>query len=395
MKHFKENILFKKSKYRIIRYIKSRILVILFYVFRIIPIDNKKIVVDSYRGMGYYGNHKYITEALINKKVDCKIIWLSKSYKAITSEKIKVIPFHTIRSVFHLCTANIWVDNCRKDYWTRKRNKQFYIQTWHGGIGPKCVEKDAIGKVSNEYILGAINDSKMANLFISNSDFATDSFRKSFWYNGNILEKGLPRNDILINENKETSEKIRKELKIPNNTKIILYAPTFRKDFNVVHHQKNFSQLINFLESTTDAKWTILLHLHPNLWEKSNLLMYTNKFINANCFDIQELIIASDILITDYSSIMFDFALTDKPVFLYTFDLDAYKGDRNFCVDFNSLPFSHANTLENLIKEFKNFNYKKYVNKLRDVFNEFGIKETGKASDEIVKIIIDKISEEL
>lgn len=101
--------------------------------------------------MGYYGNPKYITEALINKKVDCKIIWLSKSYKAITSEKIKVIPFHTIRSVFHLCTANIWVDNCRKDYWTRKRNKQFYIQTWHGGIGPKCVEKDAIGKVSNEY----------------------------------------------------------------------------------------------------------------------------------------------------------------------------------------------------------------------------------------------------
>lgn len=107
MKHFKENILLKKSKYRIIRYIKSRILVILFYVFRIIPIDNKKIVVDSYRGMGYYGNPKYITEALINKKVDCKIIWLSKSYKAITSEKIKVIPFHTIRSVFHLCTANI------------------------------------------------------------------------------------------------------------------------------------------------------------------------------------------------------------------------------------------------------------------------------------------------
>ena len=123
--------------------------------------------------------------------------------------------------------------------------------------------------------------------------------------------------------------------------------------------------------------------------------MYTDKFINANCFDIQELIIASDILITDYSSIMFDFVLTDKPVFLYTFDLDAYKEDRNFCVDFNSLPFSHANTLENLIKEFKNFNYEKYVNKLRDVFNEFGIKETGKASDEIVKIIIDKISEEL
>lgn len=88
--------------------------------------------------MSYYGNPKYITEALINKKVDCQIIWLSKSYKAITSEKIKVIPFHTIRSVFHLCTANIWIDNCRKDYWSRKRNKNSIFKHGMEASGPNA-----------------------------------------------------------------------------------------------------------------------------------------------------------------------------------------------------------------------------------------------------------------
>lgn len=123
--------------------------------------------------------------------------------------------------------------------------------------------------------------------------------------------------------------------------------------------------------------------------------MYSDKFINANCFDIQELIILSDILITDYSSVMFDFALTNKPVFLYTFDLDDYMEDRDFSLDFNSSPFSRANTLEDLIKEVKDFNYEKYVHKFKDAFDGFGIKETGKACDEIAKIIINKFSEEL
>lgn len=80
----------------------------------------------------------------------------------------------------------------------------------------------------------------MADLFISNSDFTTCSFKNSFWYNGNILEKGLSRNDILLSKNIEVYKTIRNGLKIQNNTKVILDAPTFRKNFNVIHHQKRF-----------------------------------------------------------------------------------------------------------------------------------------------------------
>lgn len=396
MRTFRENKLFIKSKNKLIRIIKSNILVLIFYLFRIFPISRNKIVVNSYRGMGYYGNPKYIIENLLSKNTDCKIIWLTSCSRSIIGNSIKVVPYHTLRSIYHLVTARIWIDNCRKDYWTRKRKKQFYIQTWHGGIGPKRVEKDIIGKISNEYILGAINDSKMADLFISNSEYLTNIYKECFWYDGDFLEKGLPRNDVLLSNKVDLiSKNIRKVLNISNSTKVILFAPTFRKDFDISHHKIDFSDLVDFLDSNTNFNWVVLLHLHPNLYKKSTSFKYSEKLINGNNFDTQELIIASDVLITDYSSIMFDFALTRKPVFLYAHDMVDYKKDRDFRFDIYSLPFKCTNNISELINEFIKFDYRLYVNSLEKLFNDFGIKESGNASEEIVNIIINKIMEEL
>lgn len=392
MQNKKHNILFCKSKNRAIRIIKSRIIILTFYMFRIFPINRRKIVVDCYRGMGYYGNPKYIIDFLIRTNTDCEIVWISDD-DYFPLSMVKTVPHHTFKSVYHLCTAHIWIDNCRKDYWVRKRKKQFYIQTWHGGIGPKRVEKDAIGKVSEEYIKGAINDSEMIDLFISNSDFETNHIRESFWYSGEILEKGLPRNDMLLSKDSlKKTNYIRKSLGISQDTKTILYAPTFRQDFNVSRHQKDFSQLIKYLEKTNDFKWVVLLHLHPNLFQKADYLDYSERFINVNSFDIQELLLMSDILITDYSSIMFDFALTEKPVFLYIDDLNEYKSERNFKIDLFSLPFDYASTMDELITAFEQFDYQKYIGNLNMAFQSFGIKETGNSCEEIVKIIIDKIT---
>lgn len=396
MLSYKENFLFKKTENLFIKKVKSIIITALFYIFRCFPIVSNKIVISSYRGLGFKGNPKYIVNELLESNIPCQLVWItSKNTSDMYPPKIRLTPYNTIRSIYELCTAKIWIDDCRKERWVRKRKKQYYIQTWHGGIGPKKVEKDIIGKISNEYILGAKQDSKMADLFLSNSTYRTNLYRSSFWYYGAVLEKGLPRNDLLFsNQSEKYTRKVKHFFQLSEDTKIILYTPTFRKDFNVKHHQIDFEPLCNFMENKTNKKWVVLIHLHPNVARQSSSLTYSEYFLNANKYsDIQELYLASDMLITDYSSSMFDFALTKKPVFLYTFDIASYKEDRNFYFDLSKLPFPSASTMDELITKISDFCYDKYLVKLDKSLSFFGEKESGCASNAVVQVISNYLEE--
>jgi CDP-glycerol glycerophosphotransferase len=366
------------------------ILIFFYYLFRIIPVQKNKIFIQNFNGKGYGDNPKYIVEEILRHGLDFELVWavrpvLSKDFP----ETVKTVPYKSIRAIYEEATAKIWIDNCRKQLYVRKRKKQFYIQTWHGTVGIKKVEKDVEQQLSAYYVKQAKHDSNMINLFLSDSIFASQIYRSSFWYNGEIFECGSPRDDILVNYNHSLKDKVKKYFNIDNNAKIILYAPTFRDNFDINVYNVNYRSILDSLEKQTKENWVFLLRLHPNISEKSGNFLFNDKIINAsNYYDMQELLFAGDILISDYSSCIYEFAIMNKQVFLFISDYEQYRKERDFYLDPFSLPFPCSTNNDDLLYNILNFKTEQYLKSLYDFFIKVGLVKDGTASKKVVDRII-------
>jgi len=362
-----------------------------------LKINDKKIVFSSFYGGNYGCNPKYITEELIKQKTNYELVWLvdKKKIKDISCFpcQLKLVNYSSIRAFIELATAKIWIDNCRKGIYPFKRKKQYYIQTWHGGLGLKKIEKDAVEKLPKQYIKRAKKDSLLTDFCISNSNHISNLFINSFWYSNNvkILKYGFPRNDILVN-NTDLNH-IKKKLFIDQDIKIILYAPTFRKDYSVNMYNIDYNDIINMLKDKYNCKWKFLLRLHPHL---INIRYETNileDVINVSMYpDVQELLGITDILISDYSSLMFDFMLTKKPCFIFATDYESYKEDRDVYFELNETPFPVAQNNEQLMENIASFSQEEYQQKIHGFIKRFDCVENSNASQMVVKKICELIN---
>lgn len=371
---------------QLIRY-KSTVKSIWYYIFRVFPINNNKIVISNYSGKGFGDNGKYIALELLNRDMKIDIIWLIK--KDIDYNfpiGIRAVEDNTISSIFELATAKIWIDNCRKRPEVRKRNGQYYINTGHGGIPLKKVEKDAEDNLSFEYILRAKNDSKMVDLMTSNAKFRTTILKNSYWYSGEVVECGSPKIEVLLNVDNAIIKKVRNYFNLNSNVKILLYAPTFRKSGSLEAYDIDFYKLKDSLENKFGGCWRILLRLHPNLSGMNDKLKYKESFIDATLYpDMQELLMSSDILITDYSGTMFEYLYIKNPVFLYANDIEKY--DRGFYFKFSDLPFPLAAKNDELIEIIEKFDFELYKKKVDLFKKQVGLIEKFGASKTVVDII--------
>lgn len=373
--------------YQKIRYI---LITALFGLFRIFPINPYRVVVCNVWGFG--DNAKYVTEELAGRKYKkLEIIFITNHPDAAgETRNIKVYKSNSIKAVYALATARVWVDNNRKESYIRKRKGQYYIQTWHGGIALKKIERDYEEHLGNAYVRNAKRDSAMTDLYISNSDFCTKMYRRSFWYKGEILECGSPRNDILINPKKEIGERVRRALGIKERIKIALYAPTYRegKD-NTSAYSLDYERLLSELAAGFGGEWILAVRLHPLVSAQSNALTYNSKVINATHYrDIYELMSESDVLITDYSNIMFEFSFTRKPVFLYAADMKEYDATRGFYFEYASLPYYKAVNMPELSEGIKAFDKKEYEEQVTEFFQGLVLYEKGQASKAVADRII-------
>lgn len=384
--------------YKVLKLLYNKIMTLCYYIMRFFKVKDNKIVISSYFGRGYGGNSKYIVSSLFQQNVNYDIVWLVQDTKEEMPIGIRTVKYNSIKAIYELVTARLWIDNARKAEYVRKRKKQFYIQTWHGCLALKKIEKDAEKALPKYYIKSAIQDSKMANLMVSNSKFCTNLYKNSFWYNGKIIECGSPRNDIIVNYDEKSKKVIKGKFNIDNNIKVVLYAPTFRKNKNLDIYDVNYKKLTEVLNKKFGGGWCVMVRLHPGIAEKSNFINYNDYVLNAsNYSDMQELLTISDILITDYSSSMFDFMLTKKPIFLYSSDMDDYIKDRDFYFDYYNLPFSIATNNVELGNNILSYNEKDYIGKVKSFIKENEIKENGNASviiaDIIKRVIIERNGE--
>ncbi len=362
---------------------------------RLFPINKKKIVVSSYFGKGYGDNPKYIVDELLAHASSYKIIWLVKDKQEMNHlpDSVKACKINTWRSIYHMSTAKVWIDNCRRPYGF-KRKSQFYLQTWHG-FALKRIEGDVCDKLSPGYIRLAQKDSAAIDLIVSDSRFMSGIYQSSFWYSGDVVEWGSPRNDIIINgvDNRDLKQKVYARLHMEGSPKTILYAPTFRSNHSLEPYSLDYDRVVEACEKKFGGNFKVLLRLHPNISQMSHQLKVNPELvIDASGYDdMQELLAVADIVITDYSSLMFDFALSDKPVFQFATDIDDYKGDRNFYFQLDELPFSIAQSNEELVRNIGAFRADKYKQSVQTFFDSVGMVRDGDSAKKCAELIDERM----
>ncbi|WP_063698090.1 CDP-glycerol glycerophosphotransferase family protein [Pediococcus inopinatus] len=356
---------------------------ILYTFFLFLPIDSKKIFINCFDGEGINDSPKYIFKEL--KKIDPEIhaaFFIKNGVKVDRSFKNeKAVKLNSLQSIYEMATSKIWISTVRMPIYSVKRKKQWYIQTWHGCIALKRIEKDTQRTLSSRYLAQAKYDSKQIDYFFSNSDFATNLFQNSFWYTGQVKRIGSPRMDLIVNHS-EVNDTVKEKIGIEKGVKLLLYAPTFRNHGSFSHYELNFDKLIERLELSTNERWVIGIRLHPRIARMAvNHFKFSEKLINLSDFpDIQLLMIGTDALITDYSSVMFDFMQTNRPIWLYADDIESYRFERSFYFEFRELPFSLATTQNELEKNIKEYKRPEYLYKKGIFERNLGIDNNGNAA---------------
>lgn len=372
---------------------KNKIISMIFYLFRVFPINDRKIVIANFGGKGYGSEGKAIADRIMEARNDLDIVWLVRNPDEKLPKDIRGIKFASIKAIYEQVTAKVWIDNRRKPGYVRKRRGQYYIHTWHGG-GPclKWVENDASDTLPREYIEYAINDSKMANLMVSGSDWRTKNMRDSFWYDGEIAKCDLFKKIKSESESDIKSKVYNFFDELDDNDHLLLYAPTFRADKNLECYNMNFSEVIDTLSNVYGGTWKVIVRLHPSIVSLDGFMHYTDKVLNGSQYSqIEDLIIATDFLVTDYSGCIFDGFKLKRKVILYALDLEHYLSkERGMYFDIHSLPAPLCRNMNEFLECLKTFDEAKYE-KDRNAF----VDEIGYYDDVGPEVVVNKILVEI
>ena len=338
---------------------------------RNLPIKKEKIVCSSFHGTAYNAEPLKITNELLKQDVNYDIVW-EVPYDVKCGKSVRSVRTNSFRYIYELSTAGVWIDNCRKPYWIKKRNSQLYIQTWHGAVCIKAVERDAQDTLHPYYVKSAIADSKNADYIVAEAEWRAKNIYKSFWYDGELI-KGEFKSDRVF-DRERLKNQIKDELKISKDKKIALYAPTFRKDGGTTHYIKDFEMLIQRLNESWSGEWVFIVRLHPNVANAAGDIVYNERVINGTLYPvIDDLIEICDLLITDYSGCMFNGFRSKKPVFLYAEDIDDYvKSERKLYFDLKTLPSPLSRNIDEFIGQIINFDGLSYNMQCEQFVNSLG-----------------------
>lgn len=357
--------------------------------FSVFPVNRKKIIFSNFNGGGYGDNPKFIAELLLQRKTACCIYWVSANPGDRFPNAVRRVRPNTPSFVYHMSTAGIWVDNTRKLYEFRKKKEQFYIQTWHGGPGLKHVEGDCEEALGCQYISYAKKDSQSIDLFLSCCRWCTELYRRSFWYQGRILEEGIPKNDLYFKDRAPIRKKLLRYFQCPEDTRFALYAPTYRGDRDRASmYGLHYEEVLRALEERFSGSWMFLIHLHPNVNPADYPIPNLPGVADAGQYpDMQELMAASDVLISDYSGCAFDFLLMEKPCFLCAEDAEEMEIRKGFYFKPQSLPFPFSRSSAELAEQIRNFSLETYRKECRNWQAQLGYFDNEHAAEAAVRII--------
>ena len=373
-------------------------------------LDDKTVLFEVFAGKSYACSPKAIYEEMLrlDQFKDYRFVW---AFSDVDAHDIKKDPRTTIvksksKEYYKYCSiAKYWIVNFLLPEYITKKEGQMYVQCWHGTPLKKlrCDIETTNSALNSVKEIRKRNDRDAARFdyFISPSEFCTEKFTSAFnlkklGKENILIEKGYPRNDRLFNYTKEEVDALKDKFNIPKDKKVILYAPTFRDNQHESGVGYTYSLNIDFdkLKEKLEKDYVIIFRTHYFVANSFDFEKYKGFIYNmSNHDDVNECYLLSDIILTDYSSVFFDFANLKRPMLFYMYDLDEYKDDmRGFYVDLNELPGPIVKTQEDLENEILNID--SYNEKYKEKYETFNKKFNYLDGNNCSKKVIEEIFKE-
>lgn len=373
-------------------------------LFAKLPVKSNFIVFESFAGKQYSCNPRAIYEYMKWNKKEFKMYWsVDPAFqKSFESRDLNVVRRFSLKWLYLMARSRYWVTNSRIPLWVIKPKHTIYLQTWHGTplkkLATDMKEVHMPGTSTKKYKRNFLKEARRWDYLISPNRYSTGIFSRAFDFNKVMLETGYPRNDYLIENNKlEEIEKLKIKLGLPIDKKVILYAPTWRDNQFYEKGKYKFTLDLNIdkLKETFNDEYIIILRMHYLISENFNLNQYEGfAFDFSDYEDIRDLYLISDVLITDYSSVFFDYANLKRPIIFYTHDIEMYRDNlRGFYFDFEkSTPGPLVKTTEEVIDTLININQTNIeeTSSFIPFYNYFCYLEDGRATQRVVDQVFGK-----
>lgn len=374
----------------LIKYISKRLLDIILRFFWIFPIEGKTICFISEHSYSFGDNLKYLA-LYLKENTDYKIVFVAKDFLGIEEAGCIPVSFYSAKHFYYALTSCVVITNRGGISYLPIRKKQLVINTWHGG-GPY---KKTVGDAKDDFWYRKENkyNARKVDYILSSCRICSDTEIKGMEYEEKqCLNFGQPKVDPFFDNEADYRNYIHSYYGIEKNKRIILYAPTYRGEFEgygcVISNEMleiDPDRIINSLHQKFGGEWAFAVRLHPRL---KNAKLKANNIVNmTNYPDVQEILFATDVLITDYSSIMWDYSYSKKPCFIYAKDIEEYSISPGFYSDYRTWPFSISKTTDELISCIDKFDMNKYWEKVEEHHIRTGSFETGKACELCAKLI--------
>lgn len=374
-----------------------------------VRVDDRLLVFGAYNGKSYACSPKAVYEYMIQneKYKNYKYVWFfdePDKYEFLEKNRnTKIVKKGSSECEKYLHQAKYWILNFRAmDHWIPSKN-QIYVQCWHGTplkrLGYDITNSDnamnSVSEIKSKYK----SDAKRFDYMVSPCKFVTEKFT-SAWNlekmgkQDAVLEIGYPRNDFLNKFTEENVITVKEKLGLINEKrKIILYAPTWRDNQHDAEKGYVYKNPVNFdlLREKLGDEYIILFRAHYLVADNFDFKSYDGFIYDVSKYDdINELYIISDILITDYSSVFFDYAILERPILFYMYDMEEYRDEmRGFYLNINQLPgpiVRDEKELINVIREMKTCD-------MRSFNNEYNKMNDGQASLRLVDLILNHENE--
>ncbi|EOH86356.1 hypothetical protein UAS_01608 [Enterococcus asini ATCC 700915] len=325
-----------------------------FTFFKLLPVTRNRVLYMSHYGKEFSDSPLEIYRSLSNdnKSIEHVIVLNDAYYQSkIQDKNVQFVKFGSMKYYFYCATSKLWIFNVTTSEFMKPRRETFYLQTWHG-IPLKKIGNDIIDETLKTEKRRWILSAKYWDMFLSPSKYFDRFFQSAFEIDDRVIRnQGLPREDFFLVNTDEKIKTIKKDLNLLDGKINVLYAPTFRQDgmlgFPYPIDLKKFSENLG-------NNYRILVKLHPNITANDSYKSDNVIYFKSNT-DVNRLLLVSDVLITDYSSLFFDYSLLKNSMVFFAYDLNQYQtSERGFYFDYeNFVPGPIVKTQEELESEVK------------------------------------------
>lgn len=297
------------------------------------------VLFDAFKGTQYSDSPRALHEELLRRRVDLEQLWV------VRDDQVQVPPTATPVRMWSpqwyeaLATSRYVVANNHLPDWFKKRDGQVVVQTWHGTPLKKIGHDiESIHFADQRYLERVEKEVQNWDILVSPNSFSTPILKRAFGFPGEMVESGYPRNDVLRRPDTEDQEqRIRRRIGLPEGKRVVLYAPTWRDDqfYAPGKYKLDFRIDLAAARAELGDDHVLMVRRHPNVVDPVPGAGDGFVFDVSDYPDMADLSLITDVMITDYSSLMFDYVNTGRPILFFTYDLDHYRDTlRGFYFDF-------------------------------------------------------------